>query len=95
MKYIQKIANQFDYTQVTWDELHDAIDEINSIGKEVNFSIFKTYSALTVESGGKFHKTYSYTHSEFVTGEQNSKEATFKLICHFFEKNLKENLVER
>ena len=88
-----KLNKQFDYTQVTWDEIHDAIDEINALGKAVNLSIYKTYSSLTVESGGKFHKTYAYAHSEFVTADITSKEATFNLIKNFFVNYYEKNLV--
>jgi len=67
-----------------WNQLHDIIDIINGLGKEYNFSIFKTYCALSVERGsGKVYKDFSFAHSEYVTSEQTSREAVFKLIVKF------------
>lgn len=88
------ICSKSDFSQASWDEIHSAIDELNAIGKEVNFTIFKTYSSLTVEAGGKFVKNYNYAHAEYVTSEQTSKEATFNLIIHFNVNYIGKNLVE-
>ena len=92
---IKNLSEALNLDDLSWDDLHLVIDEINAIGKEVNFSIYKTYCSLTVENGGKFVKNYSYAHSEYVTSEQTSKEAVFNLIKHFYVKFIEINLVEQ
>lgn len=71
-----------------WNQLMDVVDIINGLGKEYNFSIFKTYCALSVERGGKMYKDFSFAHSEYITGEQTGKEAAFKLIIKFIKWHL-------
>lgn len=76
----------YDYTK-SWDGLHKVIDYINGLGKEYNFSIFKTYVALSIEKDSKFFKDFHFAHSEYVTATQTSKEATFRLIVKFLKWN--------
>lgn len=80
---------------LSWDLLHMVIDEINGLGKEFSFAIFKTYVSLTIEKGGKFYKDFSFAHAEYITSEQTGKEAAFKLIVKFIkwqsEKKLENN----
>lgn len=80
----------------SWDWLMTVIEKINGLGKEYNFSIFKTYVALSVEKGGRVFKDFSFAHSENITSTQTSKQAAFKLVVKFVkwqnEKNLAQNL---
>ena len=74
--------------QEDWNELHDVIDIINGLGKEYNFSIFKTYCALSVEKPRKMYKDFHFAHSEYITAEQTTKEAAFKLVVKFIKWHL-------
>lgn len=67
----------------SWDWLMPVIDQINNLGKEYSFAIFKTYVSLTVERGGKMYKDFSFAHSEYITLSQTGIEAAFKLIIRF------------
>jgi len=67
----------------SWDWLMPVIDNINSLGKEYSFAIFKTYVSLTVEKGGKFYKDYSFAFSEYITSEQTALEAAFRMVVRY------------
>lgn len=68
----------------SWDWMWPVIDKINGLGKAYSFATFKTYMSLTVEkSGNKMYKDFSFTHAEYITAEQTSKEAAFKLLTRF------------
>lgn len=71
------------FYDVSWDWLMPAIRKINSLGKEFQFSIFKTYVSCTVEKGGKFYKDFSFSHAEYITSEQTDIEAAYKLVVKF------------
>lgn len=54
--------------------------------KEDNVVTFKTYVSLTVEkSGNKMYKDFSFAHADYITAEQTSKEAAFKLLVRFIK----------
>ena len=67
----------------SWDWLMPVIRKINSLGKEVQFAIFKSYVSCTVEKGGKFYKDFSFSHAEYITSEQTDIQAAFKLVVKF------------
>lgn len=67
----------------SWDWLFPVIDKINSLGKEYQFSTFKTYCSCSVEKGGRVFKDFSFAHAEYITATQTSKEAVYKLIVKF------------
>jgi hypothetical protein len=68
----------------SWDWIWPVIDKINGLGKAYSFATFKTYMSLTVEkSGNKMYKDFSFAHAEYITAEQTSKEAAFKLLTRF------------
>lgn len=67
----------------SWDWLMPVIRKINTLGKEVQFAIFKTYVSCTVEKGGKFYKDFSFSHAEYITSEQTDIQAAFKLVVKF------------
>jgi hypothetical protein len=70
----------------SWDWLFPIIDKINGMGKEYQFATFKTYVSLTVEkSGNKMYKDFSFANSEYITAEQTSKEAAYKLLIKFIK----------
>src|ERR1035437_2339831 len=65
----------------SWEWTMPVVDKINAMGKAFSLAIFKNYISLTVEkSGNKFYKDFSFSHSEYITGEQTGKEAIFKLL---------------
>ena len=54
------------------------------MGKAYSLAIFKNYISLTVEKmGSKFYKDFSFSHAEYITGDQTGKEAAFKLLVKF------------
>ena len=68
----------------SWDWLFPVIDKINGMGKEYSFATFKTYVSLTVEkSVNKMYKDFSFAHAEYITANQTSKEAAYKLLVKF------------
>ena len=69
----------------SWDWLFPVITKINGLGKEYSFAIFKTYVSLTVEKGGKFYKDFSFAFSEYVTSEQTTLEAAFKMVVRYIK----------
>lgn len=69
----------------SWDLLHEVIDMVNAKGKAYNFSIFKTYLAMSVEKDSKYFKDFHFAHSEYVTSEQTGKEACFRLLVKYLE----------
>jgi hypothetical protein len=70
----------------SWDLMFGLIDKINGLGKAYSFATFKTYISLTVEkSGNKMYKDFSFAHAEYITAEQTSKEAAFKLLVRFIK----------
>lgn len=71
---------QFHYS---WNALMPAIRKINSLGKEFQFAIFKTYVSCTVEKAGKFYKDFSFSHAEYITVEQTDIQAAYKLVVKF------------
>lgn len=82
----------------SWDALWPAIRKINSLGKEYQFAIFKTYLSCTVEKPSKFNKDFSFSHAEYITSEQTDLQAAYKLIVKFIkwynEKISLQNLVD-
>lgn len=70
---------------LSWDWLMPVIRKINTLGKGIQFAIFKTYVSCTVEKGGKFYKDFSFSHAEYITGEQSDLEAAYKLVYKFVE----------
>lgn len=68
---------------ISWDWLMPVIRKINGLGKEYQFSIFKTYVSCTVEKNGKFYKDFSFSHAEYITSEQTDLEAAYKLVIRF------------
>lgn len=72
----------FKYTD-SWDWLMPVIRKINTLGKGIQFAIFKTYVSCTVEKGGKFYKDFSFSHAEYITSEQSDLEAAYKLVYKF------------
>ncbi len=77
---------------LSWDLLHEVIDIINAKGKAYNLAIFKTYLAMSVEKDSKYFKDFHFAHSEYVTSEQTSKEAAFRLLVKYLEWEDKNNL---
>lgn len=69
----------------SWDWLMPVIRKINGMGKEFQFTIFKTYVSCTVEKGGKFYKDFSFSHAEYITEEQSDITAAFNLVIKFIE----------
>ena len=67
----------------SWDGLHTVIDKINGMGKGYNVALFKTYISISVETGGKVYKDFSFAHSENITTEQSPMNATFKALVKF------------
>ena len=55
------------------------------MGKEYQFTIFKTYVSCTVERSGKFYKDFSFSHAEYITEEQSDIKAAFNLVIRFIE----------
>lgn len=78
------MEGKFNYNR-SWDCLMPVIRKINGMGKEYQFTIFKTYVSCTVEKGGKFYKDFSFSHAEYITEEQSDIEAAFKLVIRFIE----------
>jgi hypothetical protein len=74
----------FDYHS-SWDWLMPVIRKINGMGKEYQFTIFKTYVSCTVERGGKFYKDFSFSHAEYITEEQSDITAAYNLVVKFIE----------
>lgn len=74
----------FNYSR-SWDWLMPVIRKINGLGKEYQFTIFKTYVSCTVERGGKFYKDFSFSHAEYITNEQSDIQAAFNLVIKFIE----------
>lgn len=74
----------FNYSN-SWDWLMPVIQKINGLGKEYQFTIFKTYISCTVEKGGKFYKDFSFSHAEYITEEQSAIQAAFNLVIRFIE----------
>jgi hypothetical protein len=83
----------FNYN-LSWDWLMPVIRKINSLDKGTQFAIFKTYVSCTVEKGGKFYKDFSFSHAEYITGEQSDLEAAYKLVYKFV-KWYNENKIEQ
>lgn len=73
------------YYDSSWDWLMPVIRKINGLGKEYQFTIFKTYVSCTVEKGGKFYKDFSFSHAEYITNEQSDIQAAFNLVIKFIE----------
>lgn len=69
----------------SWDWLFGVIDKINDMGKGHNLTIHKTYISLSVDDSTKFHKSFKFAYSEYITSEQTGKEAAFKLIVRFLK----------
>jgi hypothetical protein len=69
----------------SWDWLMPVIRKINGMGKEYQFTIFKTYVSCTVERSGKFYKDFSFSHAEYITEEQSDIKAAFNLVIKFIE----------
>lgn len=69
----------------SWDWLMPVIRKINGLGKEYQFTIFKTYVSCTVERGGKFYKDFSFSHAEYITEEQSDITAAYNLVVKFIE----------
>ena len=69
----------------SWDWLMPVIRKINGMGKEYQFTIFKTYVSCTVERSGKFYKDFSFSHAEYITEEQSDIKAAFNLVIRFIE----------
>lgn len=69
----------------SWDLMFGVIDKINALGKAYSFATFKTYVSVTVEKSGKMYKDFSFAHAEYITAEQTSKEAAFKLLVRFIK----------
>jgi len=70
----------------SWEWTMPVVTKINGLGKAFSLAIFKNYISLTVEkSGNKFYKDFSFSHSEYITGEQTGKEAMFKLLVKFIK----------
>ena len=82
----------------SWDMLMPVIRRINTLGKGFQFSIFKTYVSCTVETGSKYHRDFSFSHAEYITGEQTDIEAAWKLVLKFViwfvENKIQESLEE-
>jgi hypothetical protein len=70
---------------LSWDWIMPVIRKINGLGKEYQLAIFKNYVSCTVEKGGKFYKDFSFSHAEYITGEQDDITAAFKLVVRFVE----------
>ncbi len=83
--YENVVGLNFVWYITSWESLFEAIDKINSLGKGYSFAIFKTYVSLSVETGGKFYKDFSFAYSEYITPDQTGKEAAFKLIVRFIK----------
>lgn len=67
------------------DWMWPVIDKINGMGKEYSFATFKTYASCTVEKGGRVYKDFAFAHAEYITAEQSSKEAVYRLLVKFIK----------
>ena len=69
----------------SWEWMMPVFFKINSLGKEYNAAIFKTYISVSVEIGGKVFKDFSFAHAEYITATQDGLEAMFKIIVKFIK----------
>ena len=75
-----------------YNDIMPMIRKVNSLSKGIQFAIFKTYVSCTVETGGKFYKNFSFSHSEYITENQTDIEAMVKLLDRFVSWYFKNNL---
>jgi hypothetical protein len=68
---------------ISWETLMKCVISINNLGKQYQFSIFKTYASCTVEKPSKFHKDFSFTSAEYFTKEQDCFTGVYNLIIKF------------
>jgi len=66
-----------------WNALMLVVRKINTLAKEIQFAIFKTYVSCTVEKNSKFRKDFAFSYAEYITAEQTDIQATYKLVVRF------------
>lgn len=82
-EYLSKFLGYKLPLEVSFNEIMPIVIKINSMGKGVQFAIFKTYVSCTSEVGGKFYKNFDFTHAEYIMGGQTLLEAILKLSLKF------------
>ncbi len=68
----------------SWDWLMPVIDKINELGKEVNFTLHKTYYSCSVAKvkNSKMYKSFNFAHSE-IKYKGREIEGAFLLVGKF------------